>query len=114
MRVVLKNKSGTTEVVKKENAKASDVLGADLMTLDNDACKKLGIKGGVKVTNLNSAGKLARYTDMQDGFVITKIGDTPVNKVEDVERLLSGRSGGVLLEGVYPGYPNTYYYGFGM
>jgi serine protease Do len=114
VRVVLKNKSGTTEVVKKENAKASDVLGADLMTLDNDACKKLGIKGGVKVTNLNSAGKLARYTDMQDGFVITKIGDTPVNKVEDVERLLSGRSGGVLLEGVYPGYPNTYYYGFGM
>lgn len=114
LRVVLKNKSGNTDVVKKETTKASEILGADLSTLSESECKKLGIKGGVKVANLSSSGKIGRYTDMQEGFIITKIGDTPISKAEDIDRLLSGKSGGVLMEGIYAGYPNTYYYGFGM
>lgn len=114
LRVVLKNKAGNTEVVKKEATQAAELLGADLSALSTEECKKLGIKGGVKVSNLSKSGKLGRYTDMEDGFIITKIGETSVRSVQDIENALSGKSGGILMEGIYAGYPNTYYYGFGM
>lgn len=113
LRVVLKNKSGNTNVVEKEATQISELLGAELQTLDKQECKKLGIKGGVKVNKLNT-GKLSRYTDIREDFVITKIGETPIFSIEDVERALGNKKGGVLIEGIYPGYPNTYYYGFGM
>lgn len=114
MRVTLKNKSGNTSVVKKETAQVSEILGCDLQNLDPAESQKMGIKGGVRVSNLNSSGKLARYTQIEEGFVITKINDRLISKVADVETALSTKKGGILIEGVYPGYPNTYYYAIGM
>lgn len=114
LRITLKNKSGNTSVVKKEATQLSEVLGCELQSLDPAESQKMGIKGGVKVSNLNSSGKLARYTEINEGFVITKINDRPVSNVADVETALNNKKGGILIEGIYPGYPNTYYYAIGM
>ncbi len=112
--ITLKNKKGNTDVVKKDEAKLTDVLGAEFEALDAKMLKKYGVENGVQVKTLSQSGKLARYTDMQEGFIITAIDRQAVKTVADVEKALSGKNGGVLIEGVYPGYSNKYYYGFGM
>ena len=113
LKVTLKNRKGKTTLVSKENRDLLNILGADLETLDEKTAKKLDIKGGVKVKDLYS-GKLRKYTDMREGFIITKADDQPVRSVEDLVKVLEGKKGGVMLEGVYEDLPGEYYYAFGL
>ncbi len=59
-------------------------------------------------------GKLASQTDLREGFIITKVDGKPVKSTEDLSAALYEKQGGVMLEGVYPDRPGTYYYAFGM
>ena len=47
------------------------------------------------------------------GFIITKIDKTVIYSIEDIENALSGKTGGVLIEGFYPNGMKAYY-GFGL
>lgn len=111
--VVLKNKNGTTDIIKEEKPEIMTTLGADLSTVDSPTLKKMGLRAGVQVKALH-AGKLRSETDIQEGFVITKIDGKSVSSVDDVTRKLENRSGGVLIEGMYPNSPKVYYYGLGL
>ncbi len=111
--VLLKNREGNTEIIEKKNIKKLAVLGADLEELDSKTLKKLGIESGVLVKSLHP-GKIKKYTDMREGFIITKIDGQNVNSREDVERILDKKEGGVLLEGIYGNGSGTYYYGLGV
>ena len=112
--VVLKNKQGNTEVVKKTDASSvTAILGAEFQTLSGKEASKLDLPGGVKVIQLGR-GKLADQTDLRAGFIITKVDGKPVRTAEDLVAQLSDRSGGVMLEGIYPDRPGAYYYAFGM
>ncbi|MCB9297624.1 MAG: Do family serine endopeptidase [Lewinellaceae bacterium] len=112
--VVLNNRQGSTAMVEKPEQKGTlGMLGAEFETLSADAARKLDIDGGVKVAKLYS-GKLRRYTDMREGFIITKVDGRNVASVEDFTKALEGKSGGVMLEGVYEDIPGTHYYAFGM
>lgn len=80
-------------------------------TLSAEEKGRLKIDHGVKITDLQS-GKL-KSAGMSAGFVITQIDKQPVNTPEDVNRILSSKRGGVLVEGLHPnGKPD--YFGFGM
>ncbi|MEI7587782.1 MAG: serine protease, partial [Runella sp.] len=112
--VILKNKQGNTEVVKKSEASGlTTVLGADFQTLSEKEARKLDLPGGVKVTHLGT-GKLSSQTDMRQGFIILKVDGKPVNNVDDFNAALNDKQGGVMLEGVYPDRPGAFYYAFGM
>jgi serine protease Do len=37
-----------------------------------------------------------------------------VTSVEQLQKILSNKSGGVMMEGIYPSWPGRYYYAFGM
>lgn len=112
--VTLKNKQGNTDVVKKSDAVGIlSTLGAEFRTLGEKEAKKLEIPAGVVVTQLGE-GKLSNQTDMQEGFIITKVDGKPVKSVEDLTAALKGKEGGVMLEGVYPDRPGSYYYAFGV
>ena len=111
--VVLKNQAGNTEVVKRVTTGLFSELGLELEELDSKARKALNLKEGVKVSRINP-GKVSKQTDMREGFVITRIDGKPVDSIEGVEKALKGKSGGVMLEGVYAGSPGSYYYAFGM
>ncbi|MEZ5040435.1 MAG: Do family serine endopeptidase [Saprospiraceae bacterium] len=112
-KVILNNRKGNTTLVKKENKEISILLGADFETLDKKTAQKLNIEGGVRVKNLQ-AGKLRKYTDMKAGFIITKADGQRITSVEDLTKVLEGKKGGVMLEGVYEDLPGEYYYAFGM
>lgn len=104
--VELKNKNGDTRLVRQSEVVASE-LGADFAPVTEKEMDKLKIKNGVKVERLKS-GRL-KNIGIREGFIITHIGDKPVESVEDLTRLMRSERRGLLIEGIYPNGTKAYY-----
>ncbi|WP_126246574.1 trypsin-like peptidase domain-containing protein [Chitinophaga rhizosphaerae] len=104
---ILKNLEGNTDIVKLS---VIDHLGADVAPLTREAASKLGIDGGLVVTNIGS-GLIKKQTNMKPEFVILKAGNTAIRSTDDLKRALDGKKA-VRLEGFYfrDRYANIYYY----
>lgn len=112
--VTLKSSDGTTRIAKKTTeSNLLEVLGIEVETLSPSEGKKYNLRGGVKVMRITE-GKIKENTTMKKGFIITKVDDVAVTTKDDLIRILEGKKGGVMLEGIYPGERGTYFYGFGM
>ncbi len=111
--LVLKNKNQNTELITKETLSSIDILGAEFAELTDKEKKEFGVKHGIKVVKIVD-GKLAKQTNMKEGFIITFIDRTPIHKTDDIISAMKNKKGGVMIEGTYPNYPGTYYYAFGM
>ncbi len=109
--VTLRNREGNTSIVKSEAKDVMPMLGAKMQVASSDVMRKLGIDHGVQVTELGDG--LLRNAGIREGYVITEIDKKPIRTIEDVTKILSSKSGGVLLEGVYPNRVRAYY-GFGL
>ncbi len=90
-------------------------LGASLETLTKEEKEELNLDYGVKVAKLGR-GLLMNNTDIEEGFIITKINDQPVSSVKQLNEIFESRKGsGVLIEGIYPDRPDEKLYkAFGM
>jgi serine protease Do len=104
---VLQNKM--TVFASTETA-AVESLGADFSSLSKEDASRLGIEGGVVVKNIRD-GVLSNQTNMRPGFIITKVGDTPVKTVDELKDALSKQGSNFQIEGVYPDSKDVYYYG---
>lgn len=102
-----------TEIEPKPGNELLKVLGVELDNLSAKEKEQLQLSGGVKVRKINK-GKISRYSNMQEGFIVTKINGKSINNINDFIRELQDKKGGVMLEGIYPGVPGIYYYAFGM
>ena len=102
--VVLKNKTGNTDIVKNS---VLDKLGADFETVSKDDAKEMNIKGGVIIKSIGNRGLLSKVR-IQDGYVITKANGKDVASVDELKKILEGASGTVKFEGIYPGYDGVY------
>lgn len=111
--VTLKNKDRGTELLTKQAVQVSQVLGVELEDLSKSELREMGIDGGVKISKIND-GKVRRYTDMREGFVITNIDREPIKDKAELMEILENKQGGVMIEGTYPGRGGTYYYAFGL
>ncbi len=111
--VTLSNRSGSTDMVQKEDKELLNILGCELKALDSKTAQKMGIEGGVKVVKLGE-GKLRRYTQMREGFIITHANNKSVKTVDDFLKLIDNKEGGVMIAGVYEDIPGRYYYAFGL
>jgi len=104
-KVVLRNKVGSTDVVKATDA--TTALGAKLAPVSSDLKKKFGLHGGVQVIELTDG--LLKQQGVKQGYIITQIDRNPVAEVDDVANILSNASGGILIEGIYPNGVVAYY-----
>lgn len=113
--VVLKNRQGEASVLKPEEASATAALGVELEEVDAKTLKKLELESGVRVKSLTS-GKLSRYTEIREGFIITKVNDVPVKSVKQFNEIISKKKPGelVILSGVYEDFPREFNYAFRM
>jgi Do/DeqQ family serine protease len=112
--VTLKNTSGDTSMVKREESELWNRLGADFQTLDSEKAAKLELDGGVEITRLYP-GKLRQETQIREGFIITKVNGDEVKTLEAFQdKLTDLKDGGVMLQGRYPDSSRTYYYAFGL
>jgi len=111
--VVLKNRKGEVAAVKVEERKGLAALGITVEPAEPSVLKKLDLKNGVIVTS-RGTGKVARYTDIREGFIITKVNDTPVNSPEDLNKALEKIKEGeiVTLSGTYEDFPREFLYSF--
>jgi S1-C subfamily serine protease len=109
--VVLKNKEGKIGTVKREEREGVATLGLQLEDIDSKVLSRLDLENGVKVKSLEN-GKVGKYTDMREGFIITRIDNVVVKSVDDVNAILKKKKSGDLItfEGVYPDYPREYIY----
>lgn len=106
--VVLKNREGKTGPVKPEDRDAVAALGMNLENVDNAVLRNLGLDHGIQVTSLDN-GKLTRYTDIREGFIITRVNDRPVGSVKEFKEMLQNKRTGelIILSGVYKDSPNS-------
>lgn len=109
--LVLRNKNGNTDVVKKQKSEIVSVLGATFEPINTSDMKKMGIQNGLRIKKLN-AGKLLS-AGIKEGFIITGIDKKKISTTEDLKNALENKNGGVLIEGIYPNGMRAYY-GFGM
>lgn len=82
--VVLKNSSGTTDIVKKSAGNTS--LGATFKALDKDTANRLGIRSGVVVSSVDRAGRFA-HAGISKGFIILEINNQPVSSGKEIESI---------------------------
>jgi Do/DeqQ family serine protease len=111
--VTLRNQEGRTEILTKDKREILDVLGIELEEIKNRTASELGVPGGVRITRIGP-GQLKHQTDVREGFVITKVDGKTIKSVDEFVNVLQGKTGGVMIEGVYEDYPGTYYYAFGI
>ena len=113
IKVTLNNREGNTGLTSKDTREILKVLGAEFEDVGKDLAKKLEINGGIKVKKLY-AGKLRKYTQIREGFIITSIDGKAVKSVDELVDMLEKKKGGVMLEGIYEDIPGAYYYAFGI
>ncbi len=106
--VTLRNVNGNTEIIKNDNV---SLLGARFVTVNKNTLHDLGIDNGVQIAELHP-GKLLS-AGIKEGFIIQSIDKKQIYNVEDIRSSLQNRTGGVLIEGIYPNGMQAYY-GFGL
>lgn len=108
--VVLKNNSGSTSVIKKEDAIAN--VGAAFKELSSEKKKALGVSYGVEVAGVDNNGKFHKE-GITKGFVILKINNQPVSTPADVEKLIqvvaSGQDKALFITGFFPNGRTKYF-----
>ena len=97
VQIVLKNYEGDSQLKKREIQFV--IEGAMLEDLTYKEINQLNIDGGVRIAELE-AGKWLD-AGIRQGFVITQIDKLAVDNVEDLNRILAIKKGGILVEGVY-------------
>lgn len=113
--VTLLNRNGSVTTVKRDEKEAVAALGLNLQDVEPALLNRLELKNGVQVKSLLN-GKVRRYTDMEEGFIITKIDDVSVKSAKEVNEMLKKKQPGdvITFSGVYPDYSREYIYALRM
>ncbi len=109
-KVVLKNKANGTSLVTEKNENILIDLGFELRDLTREEKRRLGVDG-VKVVSIYR-GSLIERTNMDPGFIITKMDNRALSSVDELVSRIKSAKGKVMLEGVYEDFAGEYYYAF--
>ncbi len=106
-KATLKNVFGEVASVTRESRDVAEILGARFEPVSEGDLSRLRIGHGVRVAEI-SRGILSN-AGIRRGFIITHIAGTEIHTPSDVPSVLQGKSGGVLIEGIYPDGRRAYY-----
>ncbi len=105
--VTLKKEPGS--YTQTASVSLNEVLGGELVNVDEATAKKNNISGGVQIKKINDQGIL-KGSRIYEGFIILSVNGREVKNLDDLKTLLANANGTVKLEGIYPGYEETYAY----
>ncbi|PKP05162.1 MAG: deoxyribonuclease HsdR [Bacteroidetes bacterium HGW-Bacteroidetes-6] len=109
--VKLQNRKGETQLLSDHDNDVVSILGATFEEPSSDEFARLRLKNGLKISEM--ADGVLKRAGIKEGFIVTKIDGNPINSLSDLEAALSGKTGGILMEGIYPNGMKAYY-GFGL
>ena len=93
----LRNSEGNENVEKK--AVKYDLNGVEVEDVPYKELVGLQVEGGVRIKEITAAKW--KESGIKKGFLITYIDKVPVDNVEDLNRILDFKKGGILIEGLY-------------
>ena len=100
-KVTLKNKNGTTTIVKVGDVFYNNDLNVSLRTAKSEDLENLGLNSGLTVVDVNDG--ILKRGGIVKGFIITKVNGVDVNNKEDLNNALAKSKNRVIrLKGVYP------------
>jgi Do/DeqQ family serine protease len=97
VKATLKNYEGLTDVMKKKIN--NEIEGATFEDIPYSKLSKLNLDGGVIIKSL-TYGKWKK-AGLQEDFIIAFIDKAPIDNVEDLNRVLAIKKGGMLVEGFF-------------
>ena len=109
--VTLKNQSNTTSLIGARDDDLLVKLGFELRELTDKEKKKLKTNSGVFVVSILRGSSIEK-TQMDPGYIITKVNDKRVSSIDEILVELKNTKGTVMLEGFYENFPGEYYYAF--
>ena len=110
--VILKKREERV-ALSKPDAIAS--LGIVFEDIESGKLKRLELANGVLVKQIQ-VGKIDRFTDMKEGFIITQMNDVKIKSAQELNDLLKKKKPGELVtfSGVYEDYLREYIYAVRM
>lgn len=96
--MTLTNREGNTGIIRRE-LHESTKLNVTFEAVSKVERDLLGIDGGVKVIDYKSVGFFAKL-GIPEGFIITKINNTQIDKPEELAQILENISGRVIISGI--------------
>jgi serine protease Do len=105
--VILKNKMGNTDVVKKDDVQLASIFNCQIREINDEEKEELGIENGLKIITLGE-GKL-KNAGIKTGFVITKVDKKAVTNPNDLLAYLENHEGALLIEGKYNKNQSAYF-----
>jgi len=112
-RAKLKNVFGESTVVTAERTQRFELLGATFEAVPKEELSRLNIRHGVRVASVSRTEGLFRVAGIRPGFIITAIDRQPVRTPQELNKILNEKTGGILIEGVYPNGQRAFY-GMGL
>lgn len=110
--VILKNKSNTTTLINAIDDRLLMDIGFEIRELTPIEKKRLKTSG-VRVHSIYR-NSLIDQTNMDPGFIITKINDKPISDIATFLDTLKKINKEIVLEGIYEGFEKSYFYNFTM
>ncbi len=110
--VILKNKSNTTTLINAIDDRLLMDIGFEIRELTPIEKKRLKTSG-VRVHSIYR-NSLIDQTNMDPGFIITKINDKPISDIATFLDTLKKINKEIVLEGIYEGFEKSYFYNFNM
>jgi len=99
--VTLKNKNGTTIVIKAGDSFNNELLGALLKQVSAEELNALSIANGIKIISIEDG--ILSNSGISEGFIITEINGIRVNSQHNLDLALSkSHRRTIRLKGVYP------------
>ncbi|MBK8488377.1 MAG: trypsin-like peptidase domain-containing protein [Chitinophagales bacterium] len=113
--VTLKNKEGNTDIIVKETNVNFDNLGIETEEISSKEASYYQLSGGVRVTGIKN-GFISQQTRIRSGFIITGIDGVSIKDNNELVKALKDKTGkSIIIEGIYPAYPNKIYnYGLSL
>lgn len=108
--VILKDRSNSTSIITASESDILHQLGFELRNLTKEEKKRLKVNG-VKVASIYRDSPIEN-TNMDPGFIITRVGSQKVASVDELVKVLELADGKVILEGIYENYKGEYFYEF--
>ncbi|GAB3667503.1 trypsin-like peptidase domain-containing protein [Echinicola sediminis] len=104
----LKNISGTTKIVKKEEPKVAGFEKVKFKDLDISLQQRLDVVGGAVIDDIDN--DKWEEAGAREGFIVTHVGREKVKGAEDLIKILSKNKGQeVMVLGIYPNGQKSYF-----